>query len=128
MILAAGLGERLHPLTTDRSKSTLSVLNRPLVLTPAGKHFAGVVKREPKSGRVLSIHPAPEVPRDFSAARPAQRPSPRPVVADESGPFEFTGLQILDPLVIERIPAGRRSDLVRDVYQPMVQEGKLGAG
>jgi len=48
-------------------------------------------------------------------------------VADESGPFEFTGLQILEPVVIERIPAGRRSDLVRDVYQPMVQEGKLGA-
>src|SRR2546423_3254796 len=32
MILAAGLGERMHPLTTDRSKASLSVLNRPLVL------------------------------------------------------------------------------------------------
>ena len=33
MILAAGLGERLHPLTTDRSKSALSVLNRPIILS-----------------------------------------------------------------------------------------------
>ena len=32
MILAAGLGERMHPLTTDRSKAALSVLNKPLVL------------------------------------------------------------------------------------------------
>jgi len=224
MILAAGLGERLHPLTTDRSKSTLSVLNRPLilsalhylarhgihevvinrhklgdsialallgqtpphttirysdepeilgtaggirraaenfmdetfvvinsdflsdidleaaiqahrksgrpatlVLTPAGKMFTGAVRREPKSGRVLSIQPAPEIPRDFSAARQAPRPAPRAVVADESGPFEFTGVQILEPSVIERIPAGRRADLVRDLYQAMVQEGKLGA-
>lgn len=224
MILAAGLGERLHPLTTDRSKSTLSVLNRPLILsalsylarfgvhevvinrhrladsialallgqtpanttirysdeaeilgtaggirraaenfldgsfvvmncdslseidleaavqahkksgrpatlilTPAGKMFSGVVRREPKSGRVLSIQPAPEIPRDFAAARPAQRPTPRVVLADESGPFEFTGVQILEPSVIDRIPAGRRSDLVRDLYQPLVTEGKLGA-
>jgi mannose-1-phosphate guanylyltransferase len=224
MILAAGLGERLHPLTTDRSKSALSVLNRPLiltglhylarfgmnqvvinrhkqadsialallgqtpanttirysdepeilgtaggirraaenfqdgavvvmnadfvsdidltavieahkksgriatlVLTPAGKMFTGVVKREPKSGRVLSIQQAPEVPRDFAAAKPAQRPAPRPVTVDESGPFEFAGLQILEPSAIERIPVGRRADLVRVLYQSMVQEGKLGA-
>ena len=224
MILAAGLGERLHPLTTDRAKVTLSVLNRPLiltalhylagnnvqdvvinrhkmgdsialallgqtpsntnirysdepeilgtaggirrasesfrdstfvvmngdfisdidldamvqahkksgrpatlVLTPAGKFFSGVVKREPKSGRVLSIQPAPEVPRDFAAARPALRPAPRSVATDDTGPFEFTGMQILEPSVIERIPAGRRADLVRDLYQTMVQEGKLGA-
>ena len=224
MILAAGLGERLHPLTTDRSKSALSVLNRPiilsslyylaksgihevvinrhrhadsialallgqtppnttirysdeteilgtaggirragdsfadgtflvmnadflsdidieavllahrksnrpatLVLTPAGKQFSGVVRREPKSGRVLSIQPAPEVPRDFANSRPVQRPAQRPVVADESGPFEFTGLQILEPSVLERIPTGRRADLVRDLYQPLVQDGKLGA-
>lgn len=224
MVLAAGLGERLHPLTTDRSKSSLSVMNRPLilralqylarsgiqevvinrhrhvdsialallgqtppdmtvrysdepdiqgtaggirkaaehfrdetfvvmnsdfvsdidfgavieahkksgrlgtlVLTPPGKHFTGVVKREPKSGRVLSIQPAPVVPRDFSAARQVVRPTPRPVAVDESGPFEFAGLQILEPAVLERIPAGRRSDLVRDLYQPLVQEGKLGA-
>ena len=224
MVLAAGLGERLHPLTTDRSKSTLSVLNRPLilralqylapfgvqqvvinrhkhadsialallgqtppemtvrysdepeilgtsgglrkaaenfrdetfvvmnsdflsdidigaaiqshkksgrpgtlVLTPAGKHFTGVVKREPKSGRILSMHPAPIVPRDFSAPRQAQRPAPKPISADETGPFEFAGLQLLEPAVLDRIPTGRRSDLVRDLYQPMVQEGKLGA-
>lgn len=224
MILAAGLGERLHPLTTDRSKASLLVLNRPLilsalqylarhdihdvvinrhkladsialallgqtppnttirysdepeilgtaggirraaenfqegpvvvmnadflsdidldsviqahkkaarpatlVLTPAGKLFSGVVRREPKSGRVLSIQPAPEAPRDFAAARPAQRPPPRPVAADETGPFEFTGLQILEPSAIERVPPGRRADLIRDLYQPLVQEGKLGA-
>src|SRR5262249_36665341 len=94
-----------------------------LVLTPAGKAFSGVVKREPKSGRVLSIQPAPEIPRDFAAARPVQRPAPRPVVADESGPFEFCGFQILEPTVLDRIPSGRRADLVRDLYQPLVQEG-----
>ncbi len=46
---------------------------------------------------------------------------------DETGPFEFAGLQILEPAVLDRIPAGRRSDLVRDLYMPIVQEGKLGA-
>lgn len=224
MVLAAGLGERLHPLTTDRSKSSLSVLNRPLilralhylarfgiqdvvinrhkqadsialallgqtppdmnvrysdeteiqgtaggirraaehfrdetfvvmnsdflsnidlgavieahkksrrlgtlVLTPPGKQFTGVVKREPKSGRVLSIQSAPVVPRDFSAPRQTPPPAARPVVVDESGPFEFAGLQVLEPGVLDRIPAGRRSDLVRDLYQPLVQEGKIGA-
>ena len=224
MILAAGLGERLHPLTTDRSKVSLSVFNRPLVLralqylarhgihdvvinrhrfpdsialallgqtppdtvirysdeteilgtagglrrvadgfrdetfvvinsdfmsdidldaavqahrksgrlgtlvlTHPGKHFAGVVKREPKSGRVLSLHPAPIVPRDFATPHKPTRPVPRPVSMDETGPFEFAGLQILEPAVLDRIPAGRRSDLVRDLYMPIVQEGKLGA-
>ena len=224
MILAAGLGERMHPLTTDRSKAALSVLNKPLVLrsvqylarfgihevvinrhkhadsiavallgqtppdttirfsdeaeilgtaggikraaenfrdetfvvmnadflsnidlpsvieahkksgrpatlvlTPPGKHFTGVVKREPKSGRVLSIQPAPVIARDFSAVRQAPRPAPRVVPVDETGPFEFTGLQILEPSVLDRIPAGRRSDLVRDLYMPLVAEGKLGA-
>jgi NDP-sugar pyrophosphorylase family protein len=48
-------------------------------------------------------------------------------VADETGPFEFAGMQILEPSAIDRIPAGRRADLVRDLYQPMVAEGKLGA-
>jgi len=224
MILAAGLGERMHPLTTDRSKASLSVFNKPLVLravqylarfgihevvinrhrnadsiavallgqtpadttirfsdeseilgtagglrraaenfrdetfvvmnsdflsnidvpgaieahkksgrpatlvlTPPGKHFSGVVKREPKSGRVLSIHPAPIVARDFSAARQVARPAPRVIQTDETGPFEFTGLQILEPSVLDRIPAGRRADLVRDLYTPLVAEGKLGA-
>ena len=223
MVLAAGLGERLHPLTTDRAKSSLSVLNRPLiqrvlcylsragvqqvvinrhkmpdsialalmgqtpadmtvrysdepeilgtagglrkaaenfrdetfavvnsdfvsdidlqaalqahqrsgrlgtlVLTPPGKHFTGVVKREPKSGRVLSLHPPPVIPRDFASPR-QQRPAQKPVVTDETGPFEFTGVQILEPAVLDRIPVGRRADLVRDLYQGLVQEGKLGA-
>lgn len=98
-----------------------------LVLTPPGKHFSGVVKREPKSGRVLSIHHAPVIARDFSATRQAPRPTPRPIQTDETGPFEFTGLQILEPSVLDRIPAGRRADLVRDLYTPLVAEGKLGA-
>jgi NDP-sugar pyrophosphorylase family protein len=224
MILAAGLGERLHPLTTDRSKVSISVFNRPLilralqylsrngihevvinrhrfadsialallgqtppdtvirysdeieilgtaggirrvadafrdetfvvinsdfmsdidldaviqahrksgrlgtlVLTPPGTHFTGAVRREPKSGRVLSLHPAPIVPRDFAATRRPVRTAPRAVPMDETGPYEFTGLQILEPAVLDRIPSGRRSDLVRDLYMPIVQEGKLGA-
>lgn len=223
MVLAAGLGERLHPLTTDRSKTAVSVLNRPLVLrslqylasrninevvinrhrhpesialallgqtppdmvlhfsdepeilgtaggvlkaaghlrdgtfvvmnsdfisdidldavleahrrsgrlgtlvlTPPGKHFFGAVRREPKSGRILGIQSAPTPARDFSTVRRPPAPAPRPVAMDETGPFEFCGLQILEPAVLERIPAGRRSDLVRDVYAGLVQDGKLG--
>jgi mannose-1-phosphate guanylyltransferase len=99
-----------------------------LVLTPPGKNFNGVVKRDPKSGRVLSIHPAPVAARDFSAPRQTLRPAPsRPVATDDTGPFEFTGLQILEPAVLDRIPAGRRADLVRDLYQSLVVDGKLGA-
>src|SRR5207247_955312 len=69
-----------------------------LVLTPPGRHFNGVVRRDSKSGRVLSIHPAPIAARDFSAPRQPQRPAPsKPVATDETCPFEFTGLQILEP-------------------------------
>ena len=31
VILAAGLGSRLHPITTDRSKAMLPILGKPIV-------------------------------------------------------------------------------------------------
>lgn len=42
-------------------------------------------------------------------------------------PFLFTGLQMLDEEVLDRIPSGGPSDLVREVYRPLLDEGALHA-
>jgi NDP-sugar pyrophosphorylase family protein len=41
--------------------------------------------------------------------------------------FLFTGCQIIEESVLERIPAGVPSDIVRDVYQDLTAEGALGS-
>lgn len=39
----------------------------------------------------------------------------------------YSGLQIVDPAIIERIPADRKTEIFKDVYPELIQEGQVGA-
>jgi len=208
MVLAAGSGERMGPLTNDRAKPALPLMNRPLihhVLDRLARH--GVLRavvnlhHRPESLTalletgtpermtvVLSPEPAilgtaggiraalghlePDAPvlvvnadclsdADLPSLAAADRAARAghgavatlavrarapdepyaPVHLDDRGLIvgiggegetgeacTFTGLHILSPEVIARIPETGPSDIVRDVYMPMLREGRrLGA-
>jgi mannose-1-phosphate guanylyltransferase len=204
MVLAAGLGMRLRPLTLRRAKPSLPVMNRPLLhwtlrrLKAAGVtdvvinvHYRPASVRQAVevasvSGlrvsfsherRILGTGGGPRRAREFfgdapfllvngdvmfdfdlrhlveryrrSGARAAlgllPNPDPRrygPVVADARGrilslaglprpargrPWLFTGIHVLDPRLLDRLPAGP-SDSVRDLYAPLVAEGETLVG
>ncbi|MEE9218088.1 MAG: NDP-sugar synthase [Acidobacteriota bacterium] len=58
MILAAGLGERLHPLTCRRAKPALPILNRPLIAEIARRLAAAGVRE-----LVVNLHHQPQTVR-----------------------------------------------------------------
>jgi mannose-1-phosphate guanylyltransferase len=200
MVLAAGLGTRLRPLTLRTAKPALPVLNRPLLhwtlerLAAAGitevlinlHHRPASVRRAVGDGRAFGLRVAfsherrilgtgggPRRARGFfgdaplllvngdvlfdfdlrdllerfraSGARAAlglrPNPDPRrygPVVTGPRGrilslaglpwpargrPWLFTGIHVLDPRLLERLPAGP-SDSVRDLYAPLLAQGE----
>ncbi len=55
MILAAGLGSRLHPLTLFRAKPAIPFLNRPLIC-----HAVGLLGRLPLSELIVNLHHLPD--------------------------------------------------------------------
>jgi NDP-sugar pyrophosphorylase family protein len=207
MVLAAGVGERMLPLTLMRPKPALPVLGRPIVVQQL--HWMG---RHGVAEAVLNLHHLPgEIERivgaggslgmpvidytreeeilgtgggirnaasflrggesivvcnsDFlsdidltlaleahlTSGRPAtlilapERPGYSVVEVDPmgrvvslagrpqidpsrvAGRYLFTGCQIIEEEVLDRIPAGRPSDIVRDVYWQMAAEGRVGA-
>lgn len=61
-------------------------------------------------GRVLSIGGRPE--RESSRV---------------AGRYTFTGCHVMDESLLDRIPAGRPSGIVDEVYRPLAAEGRLGA-
>lgn len=79
-----------------------------LVLAPARKEYS-TVQIDPR-GRVLSLAGKPE-------ADPAR----------VAGDYLFTGCHLINEELLERIPEDRPSDMVRDIYRPLVEEGKLGS-
>ncbi len=200
MILAAGLGTRLRPLSALLAKPALPVLNRPLIhwtlerLARAGvrevvvntHHLPGTIRRAVGEGsafglrvrfshetEILGTGGGPRRVRRWLGDAPvllvngdawfefdlrdllrrhresgalatlALRPNPDPacygpVVTGRHGFIRslaglpepargtvslFTGVQILAPAILERLPAGR-SDSVRDLYAPLVAEGE----
>ncbi len=204
MVLAAGLGTRMRPLSQLRAKAALPVLDRPLIhwtlerLAHAGivdvvinlHHRPSSVVRAVGDGRSLGLRVTYSRERvllgtgggprkvrrvfgdepfllvngdvffDFdlreliqaqqrSRARVAlgllPNPDPRrypPVVTDrtrrilsiggrpraERGrPWLFTGLHVLDPRLLERLPHGC-SDSVHDLYVPLLREGEFLLG
>jgi NDP-sugar pyrophosphorylase family protein len=199
MVLAAGLGERMRPLTLVRAKPVLPVLNRPLLhwtleqLARNGvrdvvvnlHHLPSTVRRAVGDGRSLGVRVRysnePRIlgtgggPRrvrrffgdgpavivngdvlfdfDLRALLRAHRESgaaatlallPNPDVARYSAvtlsragwvtsfggrphsgsgrAWLFTGVQVIDPVILERLPAGP-SHSVSDLYIPILREG-----
>ena len=207
MVLTAGLGERMLPLTLSRPKAALPVLGRPIVvqlLHWLGRHGIGeavlnlhhlpdeiervvgrggslglpaidytreeeilgtaggilnaagllrggesivvsnsdflsnidltaALESHLTSGRPVTLiltarrpgYSVVDVDRDGRVISLAGRPSVDPDRVD--GSFLFTGCQIIEEEVLDRIPADRASDIVRDVYQEMAAEGSLGS-
>jgi NDP-sugar pyrophosphorylase family protein len=203
MVLAAGLGLRMRPLTLLRAKPILPVLNRPLLhrtlrhLARAGvrevvinlHHLPGTVTRAVGDGRffglrirysrereILGTGGGPRKVRAFFGDDPfllvngdvlfdfdlralvrrhrargalatlALRPNPDPerygpVVTDRGGVVRwlpgarpprrrgtvslFTGVHVMDPSLLDRLPAGRPADSVRDLYAPLLSTGRI---
>ena len=205
MILAAGLGERMRPLTLTVPKPAIPVLGRPMIT----EVLTGLV-RQGVTHAVVNVHHLPDALRgllgdgsslglralefsveekilgtaggileaspwltgdgtivvrnadfladvDLEAALRAHRTSGKPatlvlvphrpgysvveVGGDGAvlslagqprtdpdrvrGRFLFTGLQLIEESVIDRIPADGPSDIVRDVYRDLAAEGQL---
>ena len=79
-----------------------------LVVAPARDGYSRV--DVDADGRVLSLAGIPEAdPSDVDAS------------------LLFTGLQVLDESLLDRIPADRPSDIVRDLYRGLAAEGRLGS-
>src|SRR5262245_25084240 len=55
MILAAGMGERMRPLTEDRAKPSLPLLNRPMIM-----HTLSYLKGHGVKEAVINLHYEPE--------------------------------------------------------------------
>ncbi len=205
MVLAAGFGERMRPLTESRAKPTIPLLNRPLIahtleylrrhgvsdvminlhhlpesirgmvgdgsrlqvrvsyseepqilgtaggLKKAGSFFrdsgtfvlmnsdfvidcdlAAAVREHHRSGALVTmVLTTPRHQANYGvvevgeggrihsiAGRPADRTPPN------AGRYTFTGLHLLEPEVLDAIPAGGRVEINRDVYPRLLEEGK----
>jgi NDP-sugar pyrophosphorylase family protein len=200
MVLAAGLGLRMQPLTHIKAKPVLPVLNRPLIhwtldlLAHHGvtdvvinlHHLPRTVVQAVGSGRgfglrvswsrerrILGTGGGPRRVRDFFGDEPfflvngdvvfdfdltdllarhraagaratlalVANPEPRrysSIVTGAGGwirslarlprpargqPSLFTGVHVLDPSLLDRLPDGA-SDIVRDLYAPLIDEGE----
>jgi mannose-1-phosphate guanylyltransferase len=202
MVLAAGLGERLRPLTALRAKPAMPMLNRPLIqwtLELLARHGVEEVmvnlhhlpesvvaavgderslgvrvrySREPRLlgtgggprrvraffgdapflllngdiligfdlGKLLERHRASGAratlalrrhtgPGRYSSIELGRDGRIRSIGgARNAGALLFTGVHVLDPLLLDRLPAGRPSDTVRDLYLPMLAAGEAVHG
>jgi NDP-sugar pyrophosphorylase family protein len=79
-----------------------------LVLAPHRPGYSTVAID--RQERVISIAGIPEVDSRLAAAN-----------------YLFTGCHLIEESLLERIPAGRPSDIVRDIYRDLAAEGGLGA-
>lgn len=91
-------------ISTHRSSGCLATL----VLVPARPVYTFV--DIDSSNRVVSIGGRPEPAADATAEN-----------------YLFTGLHVLSDEVLDRIPSGRPSSIVTDVYLDLIAERKLGA-
>ena len=202
LVLAAGFGTRLVPLTLFRAKPAIPFLNRPIIQYPlemlsragidqvivnlhhlpetvreaVGDAFPGVrysfeprilgtggaiakvrdflrgddfvvcngkIYFEEDLAAVLSFHRESGAVATLVLVPLDQNPGFNPVFLSPDrqvrgfgphyqtqpgdAPFVFTGVHVLSPQLLERIPDGP-SDSVRDLYIPLISEGKRVAG
>ena len=94
MVLAAGLGTRMRPLTDDRPKALVEVAGRPLI-----DHMLDRLEAAGVETAVVNVHAF----ADRLEAHLAGRRSPRIVISDERGRLLETGggLKLARPLVGE---------------------------
>ena len=205
MVLAAGLGTRMRPLTYAVAKPVLPVLNRPLLhwtldlLAAHGfhevminlHHLPSTVRRAVGDGSAFGLEVSYSTEReilgtgggprkvrrwigdeavlllngdivfDFDLSRLRRRhersgapatlgllPNPdvrkySPVITGDDGwlrsiarlprpargrAWMFPGVHILEPELLDRLPAGQPSDTVRDLYAPLIAEGRPPLG
>ena len=207
LVLAAGYGTRLWPLTADRTKPAVPFLGRPLVV-----HALAALARLGVKEAAVNVHYRPEsvraALRDLPAGLPAVRVSEEPEILGTAGamdplreflgagpfvlmngkvvcdldlapiveahrraralatlvlvenprrdpfrevlvgeggrlagfgampepsstgpvPLAFTGIQVLEPAILDYVPRGRPSDTVRDVYPRALADGRTLLG
>jgi NDP-sugar pyrophosphorylase family protein len=203
MVLAAGVGERMRPLTEARAKPSLPLLNRPIIA-----HTIAYLKSHGVDEVVINLHHHPESIRgivgDGARLGVKVQYSEEPVILGTSGGlkkaeeafrgrgtfilingdfatdcnlgaaledhrksaasatmvltphrpgttygnveiddhskvlsiggqatpsgYTFTGIHILEPSVLDRIPAGVKSDINRDIYPAWRKSGALIRG
>ncbi len=213
LVLAAGFGTRLWPLTADRTKPAVPFLGRPLVV-----HALSALARLGVVEAAVNLHYHPEsvraALRDLPAGLPAVRFSPEPVILGTAGamdplrgflehapgpfvlmngkvvcdldldpalaahraagaiatlvlvenvrrepfrevlvhpdgrlagfgampgaappgagearpPLAFTGIQFLEPAILDYVPRGTPSDTVRDAYPRAMADGRTLLG
>jgi len=47
-------------------------------------------------------------------------------LTDSGMKCHYTGLQLVEPAIIERIPADRKTEVFKDIYPELIQEGRIG--
>ena len=92
----------------------------------------GLVRRHQKARAraTLALRPNPD-PRRYSSIRTAKDGRVLSLAGlprrRRGTPSLFTGVHVLDPALLDRLPAGP-SDTVRDLYAPLVDEGEIVLG
>jgi NDP-sugar pyrophosphorylase family protein len=114
MVLAAGLGERMKPLTWNRAKPALPLLNRPSIL-----HLVEHLAKSGVSQIAVNLHYRPETIR---ALEPEMRAlglrvffSEEPVILGTGG-----GLKKAEPFLRNGVLLMANSDFVSDCPIPLV--------
>ena len=92
---------------------------------------AGPAPRARGARATLALMPNPD-PRRYGAGRDGRRTAASARWRAcrgrrAAGPSLFTGVHVLDPALLDRLPRGP-SDIVRDLYAPLLAEGERVAG
>ena len=88
--------------------------------------LADVISFHEASGRAATLVLAPHR-EGYTRVRTGVGGTVRSFGGDGGGDFLFTGCQVIDEELIDRLPVDRPSDIVRDLYVELAAEGQIGA-
>ena len=88
--------------------------------------LADVVPFHERSGRAATLVLAPHR-AGYTRVRTGADGTVRSFGGDAGGDFLFTGCQVIDEELIDRLPVDRPSDIVRDLYVELAKEGGIAA-